>query len=67
MRVVPALDELEPRMKPDHLAIDVSHDNWVGAWKVKEVALTACMRRLLVILNAIAKTGTPWDEARVAS
>lgn len=37
----------------------------VGAGKVKKVALTACMRRLLVILNSIAETGIPWDEARV--
>ncbi len=31
----------------------------VGAGKVKKVALTACMRRLIVILNAIAETGIP--------
>jgi len=37
----------------------------VGAGKEKKVALTACMRRLIVILNAIAETGTPWDKARV--
>jgi transposase len=39
----------------------------VDAGKEKKVALTACMRRLIVILNAIAQTGIPWDEARVAS
>jgi len=32
--------------------------------KEKKVALTACMRRLIVILNAIAETGIPWDESR---
>jgi len=39
----------------------------VDGGKEKKVALTACMRRLIVILNAIAQTGTPWDEARAAS
>jgi transposase len=38
----------------------------VAAGKEKKVALTACMRRLIVILNAIAETGIPWDEARAA-
>jgi transposase len=30
--------------------------------KVKKVALTACMRKLLTILNAMVKTKTHWDE-----
>ena len=30
--------------------------------KVKKVALTACMRKLLTILNAMIKHGTPWQE-----
>jgi transposase len=34
------------------------------AGKAKKVALTACMRRLLTILNAMLKNGIPW---RVAS
>jgi transposase len=28
--------------------------------KTKKVALTACMRKLLTILNALLKSGTPW-------
>jgi hypothetical protein len=28
------------------------------------VALTACMRKLLIILNAIARDGTPWQPTR---
>jgi transposase len=32
-----------------------------AAGKEKKVALTACMRKLLTILNAMAKTGTPWQ------
>jgi transposase len=30
------------------------------AGKVKKLALTACMRKLLTILNAMVKNGTPW-------
>ena len=30
--------------------------------KVKKVALVACMRKLLTLLNAIVKSGTPWNE-----
>ena len=33
------------------------------AGKPVKVALTACMRKLLVILNAIARSGTPWQPA----
>lgn len=31
--------------------------------KPKKVALTACMRKMLVILNAMVKNGTHWDPA----
>lgn len=31
--------------------------------KPKKVALIACMRKLLVILNAMVRTGKPWDSA----
>ena len=34
--------------------------------KCKKVALVACMRKLLTILNAMAKTGTPWSEKACA-
>ena len=34
-----------------------------AAGKPAKVALTACMRKLLIILNAIARTGTPWQSA----
>lgn len=30
------------------------------AGKAKKLALTACMRKLLTILNAMVKSGTPW-------
>jgi transposase len=32
-----------------------------AAGKPAKVALTACMRKLLVILNAMARSGTPWN------
>jgi|GEM_PF-1036837 len=33
----------------------------VAAGKPQKVALTACMRKLLIILNAMVKSGKPWD------
>jgi transposase len=35
-----------------------------AAGKPAKVALTACMRKLLIILNAIARSGTPWHLER---
>ena len=32
------------------------------AGKPKQVALTACMRKLLTILNAMVKSGQPWSS-----
>lgn len=32
--------------------------------KLKKVALTACMRKLLVILNTMVKTGQDWDPTK---
>ena len=32
-----------------------------AAGKPAKVALTACMRKLLIILNAMVRTGTPWS------
>ncbi|MCL2525201.1 MAG: IS110 family transposase, partial [Betaproteobacteria bacterium] len=28
-----------------------------------KVAIVACMRKLLTILNAMVRTGKPWDES----
>ena len=33
------------------------------AGKAKKLALTACMRKLLTILNAMVKSGTSWRES----
>jgi transposase len=37
------------------------YERLVAAGKPRKVALVACMRRLLVILNAMVRDGTPWD------
>ncbi len=39
------------------------YERLVGAGKAKKVALVACMRKLLTILNAMVKSGKPWDES----
>lgn len=39
------------------------HRRLLTAGKPAKVALTACMRKLLVILNAIARTRQPWQTA----
>ena len=36
-----------------------------AAGKEKKVALTACMRKLLTILNSMLKHGTPWNCSRL--
>jgi transposase len=38
----------------------------VAAGKPKKVALTACMRKLLTILNAMVRSNTRWNEVRDA-
>jgi transposase len=35
----------------------------VGKGKAKKVALVACMRKLLIIMNAILKSEKPWQYA----
>lgn len=44
-------------------AIKVFYDRLVAAGKPKKVAIVACMRKLLGILNATVKTGKSWDAA----
>jgi transposase len=39
----------------------------LAAGKVKQVALTACMHKLLTILNAMLKSRTPWQPREVQS
>lgn len=37
-----------------------------AAGKPAKVALTACMRKLLIIVNAMVRNGTPWTPLRIA-
>lgn len=39
------------------------YDRLVLAGKPKKIALVACMRKLLTILNAMVRTGKPWDNS----
>ena len=39
----------------------------LAAGKSKKLALTACMRKLLIMLNSMAKTGKHWDPITPAS
>jgi transposase len=45
--------------------IRIFYQRLCRAGKAKKVALTACMRKLLVILNAMLKHRTPWHQAAV--
>lgn len=38
------------------------YDGLMARGKEYHVAMTACMRKLLVVLNQMVKTGTPWDD-----
>ena len=42
--------------------IQTFYQRLLASGKPPKVALTACMRKLLVVLNAIARTGTRWEE-----
>ena len=39
------------------------YERLLAAGKRKKVALVACMRKLLTMLNAIAKNGSKWDPS----
>lgn len=41
--------------------IKAFHERMIAAGKEKKVAITACMHKLLIILNAIIKNSTPWN------
>jgi transposase len=43
------------------------YERLVAAGKTGMVAVTACMRKLLVILNSMAKHDRPWDPASAAA
>jgi len=43
--------------------IAVFYQRLLAAGKPKKLALVACMRKLLTILNAMVRSGKPWDES----
>lgn len=47
--------QCHPKLKP-------AYDRMVAAGKPKKVAIVACMRKQLIILNTMVKNGTMWDE-----
>jgi transposase len=49
----------------DNPQIKVFYERLLAAGKVKKVALTACMHKLLTILNAMLKYRTPWQPQEV--
>jgi transposase len=44
--------------------IQAFYQRLLAASKPKKVALVACMRKLLTILNAMVKHNQPWDADR---
>ena len=46
-----------------NLPIRAFYRRLVAAGKPKKLALVACMRKLLTILNAIVRTHTPWQDS----
>ena len=51
----------------DHSVLKVFYARLRAAGKAAKVALTACMRKLLTILNAMVKHHTPWQPQEVPS
>ena len=45
--------------------IRAHYERLLAAGKLKKVALVACMRKLLTILNAMARTRTPFNPHHV--
>jgi transposase len=43
--------------------LHASYQRPIGRGRPANVAITACMRKLLVILNAILRDQTPWQNA----
>jgi transposase len=43
--------------------IKAFYQRLLGAGKLKKVALVACMRKLLTILNAMVKNNQAWNDS----
>jgi transposase len=44
-------------------AIKAFYERLLAAGKLPKVALVACMRKVLTIINAVIKSGVPWQES----
>ena len=49
----------------DHAVLKAFYERWRAAGKTAKVALAACMRQRLPILNAMVKHHTPWQPQEV--
>ena len=49
-----------------HPVLNAFYEGWLPTGKAKQVALTACRRKLLTILNAMVQHQTPWHPREVA-
>ena len=47
-----------------NVALKAFYERLVAAGKPKKVAIVACMRKLLTILNAMLRDQATWDAAR---
>jgi transposase len=47
----------------DNPAIKAFYQRLKAAGKLPKVALVACMRKLLTMLDAIVRINTPWDDS----
>jgi transposase len=52
--------------KTHNPVIRAFHEKLIAAGKAPKVAIVACMRKLLTILNAMARDGATWDPAKHA-
>ncbi|AKV66492.1 hypothetical protein MICAF_3680006 [Microcystis aeruginosa PCC 9807] len=47
--------------------IKAFYERLVGRGKSKKLALTACVRKILVILNAMVRQNQPWQQQTIYS
>ena len=47
--------------------IRACYERLVGAGKPKKVAIVACMRKLLIIMNAMVRDKSPWTAMEKSS
>jgi transposase len=52
-------------LTPFFAAIKVFYDRLIAKGKSKKVALVACMRKLVIIMNTMVKNNEPWHAEMV--